>query len=148
MDSVGLAKAITSYWSQTFAAPNESNAPGNELPMISIAGIHRRIKRALSSRSARAWLLKLGWNWKEVKKGVYRDGHERQDITEYHEKIFLPRMQSLQPLMIEWDQNLEVIPEPQVLGIRPIVFITYDECTFNSNDGSRKNLDPRGQCTN
>jgi len=98
MDSAGLAQAITTYWSQTFEHQGQgSESPQTDetvLPMISIAGIHRRIKRALSSRSARAWLLKLGRNWKEVKKGVYRDGHEREDIKEYRDNVFLPRMQS------------------------------------------------------
>ncbi|RPA92623.1 hypothetical protein L873DRAFT_1709167 [Choiromyces venosus 120613-1] len=60
-----------------------------------------RIKGALSSRSARAWLLKLGWNWKEVKKGIYKDGHEQEDVKEYWDKVFLPQMQSIQLSIIE-----------------------------------------------
>jgi len=106
--------------------------------MISIAGIHRRIKRALSSRSAWAWLLEVGWNWKEVKKGVYRDGHESQEVREYRDNIFLPQMQSLEPLMRGWDADLEVVSKPLVTGVWPIVFITHDECTFNSNNRRRK----------
>ena len=108
------------------------------MPIISTAGIHRRIKRALTSRTARAWLLKLGWNWKEVKKGVYQDGHERADGKSYRQNIFLPRMESLQPKMIEWDQDLNMIEKSYEIGSRPLVFITHDECTFNSNDGRKK----------
>jgi len=107
----------------------------NQLPVISIAGIHRRIKQALSGRLARAWLLKLGWNWKEVKKGVYQDGHEREDVKAYRQDVFLPRMKSLQPHMMEWDEALQVIDKSYEANQRPLVFITHDECTFNSNDG-------------
>jgi len=70
MDSVGQAQAVTNYWCEPYDKQEEGRADHVPLPVITIAGIHRRIKRALTSRTARAWLLKLGWNWKEVKKGV------------------------------------------------------------------------------
>jgi len=71
MDSVGLARAITNYWVDKYQQLGHQFLNDNQFPVVSIAGIQRRIKRALISRSAHAWLLKLGWNWKEVKKGVY-----------------------------------------------------------------------------
>jgi len=40
--------------------------------------------------------------------------------------------------MVERDENLEVIAKPLEPGVRPIVFITHDERTFNSNDGRKK----------
>ena len=42
------------------------------------------LKKALSSRSAHTWLTKLGWNWKEVGKAVYKDGHKRPDVCHDH----------------------------------------------------------------
>jgi len=90
MDSIGLAKAITTYWTERYPTMDHNAESGNPLPIISMEGIQRRIKRALATRSARAWLLKLGWNWKEVKKGVYKDGHEREDVKEYRDRVFLP----------------------------------------------------------
>ncbi|RPB05507.1 hypothetical protein L873DRAFT_1825217 [Choiromyces venosus 120613-1] len=119
MSQAGEAKAVTNYWGQTY--DEEISRHDDQLPMISITGIQRRIKLALSSRSARAWLLKLGWNWKEVKRGVYHNGHERAD-----------------PRMLEWDETLTIIEKEQVVGVKPIVFITHDECTFNSNDGRKR----------
>ncbi|RPA97965.1 hypothetical protein L873DRAFT_1836176 [Choiromyces venosus 120613-1] len=106
--------------------------------MISLDGIHRRIKKALSSRSARAWLSKLGWNWKEVRKGIYKDGHEREDVKEYRTHVFLPRLQALQSRMMQWDESLTIIPKEYEPGVRPIVFVTHDESTFNSNEGRRR----------
>lgn len=68
---------------------------------MSIARVHRRIKKALSNRSARAWVLKLGWNWKEVKRVIDKDGNKCKDVKKYRNPIFLPRLQSLQLQMIE-----------------------------------------------
>jgi len=138
MDSAGLAQAVTNYWSETYLDQHQNESGENPLPRISIAGVHRRIKKALSSCSARAWLLKLGWNWKEVKRGIYKDGHERGEVKEYRSTILLPRMQSLQSQMMEWDANLNIIDKSDPPNSRPIVFITHDECTFNSNDGRKK----------
>jgi hypothetical protein len=50
------------------------------------------LKSELSERTARRWLLKLGWRRKELKKGVYMDGHERSDVVEYRNKVFLTLM--------------------------------------------------------
>lgn len=136
MDSAGLANAVTNYWTTTYG--DEIRQSPEQLPMLSIAGIHRRIKKALSTRSARAWLLKMGWNWKEVKKGIYKDGHERDDVKEYRNNVFLPRMEALKSRMMEWDENLQVVPKEYETGVRPIVFVTHDESTFNSNDGRKK----------
>jgi len=103
-----------------------------------MAGIHGRIKRQLTSRTARAWLLKLGWNWKEVKKGVYQNGHERGDVKSYRQAVFIPRRQRLQSRMVEWDEGVNVIDKSYECGSRPLVFITHDRCTFHSKDGRKK----------
>ena len=136
MDFAGLARAVTTYWSTSYEEQISQSV--EQLPMLSIAGIHRRIKRALSSRSARAWLLKLSWNWKEVKKGIYKDGHEREDVKLYRNKVFLPRMEELKLWMIEWNEDLTIIPKEYEAGVRPIVFVTHDESTFNSNNGRKR----------
>jgi len=136
MDSAGLAQAITNYWTTTYHIEISTHQP--HLPMLSIAGIHRRIKNALSSRSARAWLARLGWNWKEVHKGIYKDGHERDDVKQYRDTVFLPQMAAWKSRMMEWDENLQLIPQALENGVKPLVFVTHDESTFNSNDGHRK----------
>ena len=48
------------------------------LPTLGLA-----VKHGLSERTARRWLLALGWRRTRVKKGVYMDGHERPDIVKY-----------------------------------------------------------------
>jgi hypothetical protein len=74
-------------------------------------------KATLSSRHARRWLTKLGFHWKEMKKGVYNDGHEREDVKEYWNNLFLPLMSSLEDQLMEWDENLQPLIKPiQNLG--------------------------------
>jgi hypothetical protein len=41
----------------------------------------------ISERCAQRWLIKLGYGVKEVRKGLYVDGHERADVVEYRKKF-------------------------------------------------------------
>ena len=43
-------------------------------------------KHPLSECTARRWLLKLGWRYTMVRKGVDMDGHERDDVGKYRWK--------------------------------------------------------------
>ena len=72
-----------------------------------------------------------------MKKGVYQDGHEWDDVKAYRTNSFLPRLQMLQSRMMEWDISLNEIPKSYDTG-KPVVFVTHDECTFNSNDGRKR----------
>lgn len=47
----------------------------------------------ICERTARRWFLKIGWKWGRNKKG-YCDGHEREDVVQYQEKVFCPRMKA------------------------------------------------------
>jgi len=49
-------------------------------------------KKPLCVRTARRWLIKLGWRHTVVKKGIYMNGHERVDVVDYRQKSFLPTM--------------------------------------------------------
>ena len=49
-------------------------------------------KKPISLRTARRWLIKLGWRHTVVRKGVYMDGHERADVVRYRNDTFLPAM--------------------------------------------------------
>ena len=48
--------------------------------------------KPLCEPTARRWLIKLGWQHTKIKKGVYLDGHEREDVVSYCQNIFLPKM--------------------------------------------------------
>ncbi|RPA93674.1 hypothetical protein L873DRAFT_1942078 [Choiromyces venosus 120613-1] len=90
---------ITNYWRGTYRDSPNNDIQQNQF--YTIDGIQQRIKNALSSRSAHSWLTKLGWNWKEVRKAVYKDGHECPNIQQYRQNIFLPQMEPLKPYMME-----------------------------------------------
>jgi len=42
---------------------------------------------SISDRTAISWLKKLGYTCKDVKKGIYHDGHERPDVVEARKKF-------------------------------------------------------------
>lgn len=98
----------------------------------------------IRSRTARRWLNRLDYKWKEVQKGVFFDGHEREDVVEYRE-IFLDEMKALLPYFVEFSEDGSILPkdysEDCAVGgpnKRPIIMITHNESTFSANDGRRK----------
>jgi len=124
---MGMAQAISRH----LAEMNNSVVPP------ATGRIVREIRKTISSRSSRRWLRKLAFKWKEVRKGVYNDGHERDDVKQYWNEIFLPFLRELQPALMKWDQDLCPISNQQLLSgeLAPVVMVTQDECTFNANDG-------------
>lgn len=95
----------------------------------------------IQSRTARKWLNRLGYRYRHMGKNVFVDGQERADIIE-DQKIFLKIMEEMEPYLVEFDHNgimlSKIYPsncEIKRENCRPIIVITYDECTFSSNDG-------------
>lgn len=41
------------------------------------------------------WLHELGYYWKDIKKGFYKDGHDGADVEEYRQNEFLPTLSTL-----------------------------------------------------
>jgi len=103
-----------------------------------------RKRNAITSRTARRWLVKLGFTWGDVKKGIFFDGHEREDVVEYR-KQFLEFIHGLLPYMVEFNENGSIEPKeyPENChvggpGRRPVILITHDESIFSANDGRRQ----------
>ena len=116
--------------------PKEFHCTLNEqiLPSLGFA-----LKDGLSERMAQQWLVSLGWRHTRVKKGVYMDGHERPDVVEYQNDVFLPLMASFEQRMAQWTQRLECVElvhvEPE-LGPdeKQIITVFQDESCFHVND--------------
>ena len=51
---------------------------------------HPKAPKKVSTTTATRWLHKLGFSPSSTKKGVYFDGHERQDVVHYR-KLFLTK---------------------------------------------------------
>ncbi len=48
------------------------------------------LTKGISECTARHWLIRLGWHWTVMQKGVYMNGHEHADVVEYRNNVFLP----------------------------------------------------------
>jgi hypothetical protein len=60
---------------------------------------------SLGQTSTYNWLLRLGFYKSEVKKGVYLDRHEREDIVAYRQEVFLPLMAELDSYTRQYNEN-------------------------------------------
>lgn len=94
------------------------------------------LPNCLTARTAINWLHKLGYKWVDIKKGLYKDGHDREDVVEYRQTKFLPQLATLQPSLKEWtlNDNDTFTPVSLEFNGQLRVTVTHDECTFNAND--------------
>ena len=92
----------------------------------------------VSVPTAVRWMHELGLRYIDFRRGVYNDGHEREDVVQYRE-LFLRRMEGYQRRMATFvDENLEIVIEPELNdGERKLVLVTHDESCFSSNDGRK-----------
>ena len=95
----------------------------------------------IKSRTARNWLKKLGYSWKDIKKGIFFDGHERGDVVQYRGQ-FLEDIRKMLPYTVEFnaDGTMKIKEYPSDCAVggpnrRPIIIITHDESIFSANDG-------------
>ena len=109
---------------------------------VSPEGIETPI--VICSRIARKWLGKLGYEYKDVRKDVFVDRHERANVVEDC-KNFLKRLEELKPYIVEFEEDgtmkPKIYPADYAVGgdeRRPIIVITHDECTFSANNGIRR----------
>lgn len=79
-----------------------------------------------------------------MRKDEFIDGHEQLDVVKDC-KNFLRKMEELKPYMVKFEENITMknkihLSDCAVYGndCRPIIVITYNECTFSANDGIRK----------
>lgn len=94
----------------------------------------------ICSRTARKWLGKLGFEYKNIRKDIFINGHEQADVVEDQTR-FLQRMKELEPYMIEFEQDGTMKPKTYPSDCaaggekcQPIVVITHDESIFSANN--------------
>jgi hypothetical protein len=51
------------------------------------------------------WLYRLGFYISESKKGVYIDGHKREDVVQYRQDVFLPLIEELELYYIQYNKQ-------------------------------------------
>jgi hypothetical protein len=99
--------------------------------------VQMKIGKGISLRTARRWLHKEGFRYTAHKKALYYDGHERDDVVEYRQNVFLPKMKEYESRLVKYavgDVGKEV--EMQLApGERKLVLVAHDEMTAQANDG-------------
>ncbi|KAJ7652592.1 hypothetical protein B0H17DRAFT_957824, partial [Mycena rosella] len=48
------------------------------------------LKHGISLRTAQQWMKQMKYRWTAEPKGMYSDGHEREDVVNYRQNVFLP----------------------------------------------------------
>jgi hypothetical protein len=85
----------------------------------------------------------VGFQWNKVaKKGMYVDGHEREDVVKYRQGVYIPKLLDYKkradihlydPVTGSWSvRNASLSP-----GQKRVVFVNQDETLFYSADGLR-----------
>jgi hypothetical protein len=55
--------------------------------------IQLKVGKGISISTARRWLHREGFCYMQHKKALYYDGHDRPDVLEYRQRVFLPTME-------------------------------------------------------
>src|SRR6266496_2947668 len=91
-------------------------------------------KKSISIKTSCVLLKKLGLVPQSRKKGIYFDGHEREDVIEYR-KEFLDKMLIWEKFMPTFEgENMEQKDPILLLNEKLHILITHDECLFYAND--------------
>ncbi|PBK91168.1 hypothetical protein ARMGADRAFT_857619, partial [Armillaria gallica] len=95
-----------------------------------------RTKKTISLRTAQNWMHRMQYRWKKEPKGMYSDGHERDDVVDYRQKKFLPQWALLDLWCRWWDKNGEEIPRSFIAAPdgKIVVIWRHDESIFYAND--------------
>jgi transposase len=118
-----MTSARFAHWVNEELLPNSHLNPG--------------FPRSVTPRTASKWLHALGFSPTPYRKGVYVDGHEREDVVEYRE-MYLRKMEILEsthlpPPPCEDADFEENIGNPAAQ--RKLVLLYHDESCFHANEG-------------
>ena len=90
--------------------------------------VKQKYDHDISEETARLWLHKLGFGRTHHQKGVYFDGHERQDVVQ-HRSEFLSNLLELDKITITPSNLTPLCPE----GVKPLIRVVHDESTYYAN---------------
>jgi len=100
------------------------------------------MRKGITERTAQNWLSRMGYRWTLEPSGQYVDGHEREDVVTYRQKVFLPRWKAIEPMLRIWtlDGTAEEPPKGPTLRVadRKTVVWFHDESTFYANDRRKR----------
>ena len=109
--------------------------------------IHLKIGKGISLTTVRNWMHRNGFQYQTYKKAVYFDGHERPDVVEYRQNVFLLTMSHHRLRLVEYEvgnfsQEVQKMLPP---GTKKLVPLAHDESTMQANDGEKAGWGPGGE---
>jgi hypothetical protein len=90
------------------------------------------LTKPVSKTTAKNWMHNLDYRWRREPKGLYLDGHERLDVVEYRQTVYIPKWKEMEARMQSFATfELYTYMDPI---LRRIVVWFHDECTFSAHD--------------
>ena len=103
--------------------------------------IQQKVTKGVSLETARRFLRKEGFRYTEHKKTLFYDGHDRPDVVDYRQNVFIPQLTSLRHRIVEYDPSnfeIEVKKTPANYVERRAILVPQDEMTAQAHDGMKK----------
>ena len=91
-----------------------------------------KLKRPICERTAQRWMQLMGYQWENERKGQYTDGHEREDVVEHRQLVFLPAMAEAESKARKFDKNGDDVGDMSLS--RHVIIWFHDESTFYAHD--------------
>ncbi|KAJ7196394.1 hypothetical protein GGX14DRAFT_403342 [Mycena pura] len=76
------------------------------------------LKKSISVRTAQRWMKRNEYRWQSEPHGMYKDGHEREDVVDYRQNVFLPRWAEFSQRTRRW-KRAEPAAEGNEAGAEP-----------------------------
>jgi hypothetical protein len=92
----------------------------------------------LSECTVIRWMKIFEHSYQEATKGVYMDGHEREDVVAYCGQFFTKMAKHEKRMPTFTDDCSDVIWPNLQNGEKPLIFVTHDESIFHAFDGQGK----------
>jgi hypothetical protein len=89
---------------------------------------------SISLATAKRWMVKLDYRWADTPSGQYVDGHEREDVVEYRQNVFLPAWFAKEHQLRIWTEENMDQPASASDHERRTVAWLHDETVFSAND--------------
>jgi hypothetical protein len=71
------------------------------------------LKKGISLCTAQQWMKHMEYRWTKEPKGMYSDSHEREDVVDYQQNIFLPRWAELSKYHRKFTEDGDEIGSPE-----------------------------------
>jgi len=96
-------------------------------------------KATIHEETCRRYMCLWGFNYDTHHKGVYMDGHEREDVKQYRRE-WSAFMMDMEKRMSKFQEEDEVWKEIEPIlkqGEKKVVQFTHDECCYYAHDGKK-----------